>query len=109
MYGQNVIPQEFLKSFDYDVQELMNNTVKMNQAVDRLTAELKKALAEQERVRILESTIRNLEGNLKDWKGRSQNAEKTLASMVGRSDEDMRTIQVCHPLISCSLGWKSSQ
>jgi predicted RNase H-like nuclease (RuvC/YqgF family) len=108
MYGQNVIPPEFLKSFDYDVQELINNTVKMNQAVDRLTAELKKALAEQERVRTLESTIRNLEGDLKDWKERSQNAEKTLASIAGRSDEDMRTIQVCNILISCSLEWKSN-
>ncbi|KAH6613334.1 hypothetical protein F5144DRAFT_616306 [Chaetomium tenue] len=93
MYSQNAIPPEFLKSFDYDVQELMSNTVKMNQAVDRLTAELKKALTEQERVRTLESTIRNLEADLSDWKSRSQNAEKTLSCIAGRSDEDVRTIQ----------------
>ena len=96
MHAQNAIPPEFLKSFDYDVQELISNTVKMNQAVDRLTAELKKALTEQERVRTLESTIRNLEADLSDWKSRSQNAEKTLSSIAGRSDEDVRTIQVCH-------------
>ncbi|EAQ91640.1 predicted protein [Chaetomium globosum CBS 148.51] len=93
MYSQNEIPPEFLKSFDYDVQELMSNTVKMNQAVDRLTAELKKALTEQGRVRTLESTIRNLEADLSDWKSRSQNAEKTLSCIAGRSDEDVRTIQ----------------
>ena len=95
MYRQTSIPQEFLTSFDYDVQELMNNTVKMNQAIDHLASELKKALAEQERIRGLEATIRDLEGDLRDYKERSQNAEKTLASIAGRSDEDMRTIQVC--------------
>jgi chromosome segregation ATPase len=104
LYRQTSIPQEFLTSFDYDVQELMNNTVKMNQAIDNLAGELKKALAEQERIRGLEATIRDLEGDLSDYKERSQNAEKTLASIAGRSDEDMRTIQVCHPFHFMSLG-----
>ncbi|KAH6851260.1 hypothetical protein B0I37DRAFT_404900 [Chaetomium sp. MPI-CAGE-AT-0009] len=93
MYNQSAIPQEFLQSFDYDVQALMGNTVNMNEAVDRLTAELKKAFADQERIHTLEATNRSLAADLKEWKERCQNAEKTLASIAGRSDEDMRTIQ----------------
>ncbi|KAK4155058.1 hypothetical protein C8A00DRAFT_42288 [Chaetomidium leptoderma] len=93
MYRQPSIPQEFLTSFDYDVQELMNNTVKLNQAVDNLAAELKTAKGEQENIRGLEATVRGLKGDLKEYKERSQNAEKTLGSLAERSDEDMRTIQ----------------
>ncbi|KAL2157827.1 hypothetical protein VTH06DRAFT_5096 [Thermothelomyces fergusii] len=93
MYRQDSIPLDFLLSFDYDVQELMNNTVKMNQAADRLAAELKKGPDGDERVPSLEATIRGLESDLKDWKERALNAEKTLASIAGRADEDMKTIQ----------------
>ncbi|KAL2184839.1 hypothetical protein L209DRAFT_773255 [Thermothelomyces heterothallicus CBS 203.75] len=93
MYRQNSIPHDFLLSFDYDVQELMNNTVKMNQAVDQLAAELKKDPDECERIPSLEATIRGLESDLKDWKERALNAEKTLAGIAGRADEDMKTIQ----------------
>ncbi|KAK4120026.1 hypothetical protein N657DRAFT_580707 [Parathielavia appendiculata] len=93
MYRQIAIPQEFLTSFDYDVEELMKNTVKMNQALDSLADELKKTKAEQERVRSLEATIRGLEGDLEDYKKRAENSEKALASIAGRADEDMRAIQ----------------
>lgn len=96
LYQQPSVAQEFRTSFDYDVQELVNNMRKMNQAIDTLAVQLKQALSEQERIRGLEATIRDLEGDLSDWKERSQNAEKTLANISGRSDEDMRTIQVCH-------------
>jgi hypothetical protein len=96
LYQQPSVPQEFRTSFDYDVQELVNNMRKMNQAIDTLAVHLKQALSEQDRIRGLGATVRDLEGDLKDWKERTRNAEKTLANVSGRSDEDMRTIQVCH-------------
>jgi len=95
MYRQNLIPRNFLLSFDYDVQELMNNAVKMNQAADQLAAELKKALAKQESNGNLEATVLRLEADVRDWKERALNAERTLAGIARRSDEDMKTIQVC--------------
>jgi predicted nucleic acid-binding Zn-ribbon protein len=103
LYQQPSVPQEFRTSFDYDVQELVNNMRKMNQAIDTLAVQLKQALSDQDRIRGLEATIRDLEGDLRDWKERSQNAEKTLANISGRSDEDMRTIQVCVPLVMSSV------
>ncbi len=102
MQRQSAIPKEFLKSFDYDVHELMNNTATMNQVVDDLAAQYKKVLNVLERVSGLEATIRALEGDVSDYKERAQNAEKAVSSLASRSDEDMRTIQVCH-LISLSL------
>lgn len=81
-------------AFDYDVQELMHNTVKMNEAVDKLAAELKKAIGEQERIRGLEATVRDLERDLAEYKERAQSAERTLASLASRTEEDMRAIQV---------------
>ncbi|KAL2195700.1 hypothetical protein P885DRAFT_40155 [Corynascus similis CBS 632.67] len=93
MYRQNLIPRNFLLSFDYDVQELMNNAVKMNQAADQLAAELKKALAKQESNGNLEATVLRLEADVRDWKERALNAERTLAGIARRSDEDMKTIQ----------------
>jgi hypothetical protein len=97
LYRQPGVAQEFLTSFDYDVRELMSNTVKMNQALDTLADELEKAKAEKESIRGLEATIRDLEGDLKDYKKRAENAETTLKSVAGRSEEDMRTIQVRNP------------
>ncbi|KAL2155552.1 hypothetical protein VTH82DRAFT_294 [Thermothelomyces myriococcoides] len=93
MHRQGVVPHDFLMSFDYDVQELMNNTVKMNQAVDELAAELKKDPEENERIQCLEATIRNLESDLNDWKERALTAEKTVTDLAGQADEDMKTIQ----------------
>lgn len=93
MHRQGVVPHDFLMSFDYDVQELMNNTVKMNQAVDELAAELKKDPEENERIQYLEATIRNLESDLNDWKERALTAEKTVTDLAGQADEDMKTIQ----------------
>ena len=96
MYHQPSVPKEFLMAFDYDVQELIHNTVKMNEAVDKLAAELKKAIGEQERIRGMEVTIRDLERDLADYKQRAQSAERTLASLASRTEEDMRAIQACN-------------
>jgi hypothetical protein len=94
LYRQTAVAQEFLTSFDYDVRELMSNTVKMNQALDTLADELEKAKDKLERIRGLEATIRDLEGDLKDYKKRAETSENTMASIVKQSEEDMRTIQV---------------
>ena len=81
----------------------MGNTATMSQVVDDLAAEYRRVLGVLERVSGLEGTIRGLEGAVSDYKERAQNAEKALSSLASRSDEDMKTIQVCH-LISLSLG-----
>ncbi|KAK4101881.1 hypothetical protein N658DRAFT_523542 [Parathielavia hyrcaniae] len=97
MYRQNAIPKEFLMSFDYDVEELMKNTVTMNKSLDSLADELKKKKArpdgEQECARGLEARIRDLEGDLEDSRKREENSQRALANIAARADEDLRAIQ----------------
>ncbi|KAL2134056.1 hypothetical protein VTI74DRAFT_1112 [Chaetomium olivicolor] len=94
---QAAIALDFLVSFDYDVQELMNNLIKMSQMMDGLATEAKKLQLELEGIegdkRGLEATIRDLEGDVKDWKERYQKSETLMSSLAVRSEEDMRTIQ----------------
>lgn len=77
------------------MQELVSNTAKMNQAIDTLAAELKKALTEQQRIRELETAIRGLHDEVQEWKQRHTECKNVVTSLAARSDEDMRTIQVC--------------
>lgn len=73
----------------------MINTGQMNRVVDDLARELHAARGEQERLRSLEIVVREREEEARDWKVRFQNSEKTLASVAGRGEEDLKTIQVC--------------
>lgn len=71
----------------------------MNQMMESLAAEVGKASVNCERLegakRALEASVRDLEGDIKDWKQRYQKSENLISSLGVRSDEDMRTIQVC--------------
>ena len=91
MYSQSEIPQEFLKSFDYDMQELMGNTVKLNKSADALADELKKSHEECKR---LQADLRELQHDAQSLKGRQGEFEIEQSRLVKRSSEDMRTIQV---------------
>ncbi|KAL1837164.1 hypothetical protein VTJ49DRAFT_4194 [Mycothermus thermophilus] len=94
LYAQPGVPKEFLTAFDYDVQELMNNTVRMNQAIDIMAEEIKKsAFSYEQRITARNDKIRELEYELQQWQNRHENSERTVASMLNRSEEDMRTIQ----------------
>lgn len=93
MYGQSGIPPEFLTSFDYDIQELVANTVKVNKAADNLGFELKEALDECES---LKARIRKLELDAKSWKGYREELEIERSRLLARSTEDMKAMKVCN-------------
>jgi hypothetical protein len=95
MYRQPAVPTDFLASFDYDLQELVGNTVKMDQAVDTLAAELKNALADLDRVRELEATIQDLRREVEAWKQRHAECKHAATTMAARNEEDIRRIKVC--------------
>ncbi|KAH6620680.1 hypothetical protein B0J18DRAFT_480037 [Chaetomium sp. MPI-SDFR-AT-0129] len=87
------ITVSFVISFDTDLQGIMINTAQMNRLVDDLARELYAARGVQERVRVLEAALREREEEIRDWKARFQNAEKTLASLAGRAEEDLKALQ----------------
>ncbi|SPQ20552.1 3c1c125b-bded-4642-9d05-df9f32c32def [Thermothielavioides terrestris] len=93
MYRQPAVPTDFLASFDYDLQELVGNTVKMDQAVDTLAAELKNALADLDRVRELEATIQDLRREVEAWKQRHAECKHAATTMAARNEEDIRRIK----------------
>ncbi|KAK4236557.1 hypothetical protein C8A03DRAFT_35526 [Achaetomium macrosporum] len=88
LYRQPALSREFLTSFDYDVQELMKNTVKLSQAHETLAAELKKIQTAVNSVipgnRGIEAKIRDLQAELEDWKERCKKSEKTMSVLVAR-------------------------
>ncbi|KAK4239051.1 hypothetical protein C8A03DRAFT_32906 [Achaetomium macrosporum] len=97
LYRQPALSREFLTSFDYDVQELVKNTVKLSQANETLAAELKKVQTAVNSVvpgnRGVEAKIRDLQAELEDWKERSKKTEKAMSVLVAKNDEDGKTIQ----------------
>lgn len=110
MHHQPAVPRDFLSSFDYDIQELMSNTVKLNQSADALAAELEKAYAESERLQAIigsqhvehqqfrskaEAAIRELECDVQSQQERRINAEAMLSSLEAQRSADMHKIQVC--------------
>lgn len=91
MYRQGLVPRDFLISFDYDVQELVNNTVKLNQSADVLAGELKDAQLE---CKSLQAKISDLERDIQSWEERHEHLETAQSRLAARSSEDMKTIQV---------------
>ncbi|KAK3899437.1 hypothetical protein C8A05DRAFT_18131 [Staphylotrichum tortipilum] len=88
LYAQKTVPHDFLCSFDFDVHELVKTMGRMGEAVDELSTQLKRASSggDQGRVRALESDVA-------EARERAQNAERVLAGLAGRADEDLRAIQ----------------
>lgn len=110
MHHQPEVPRDFLNSFDYDVQELISNTVKLNQSADALAAELKKVYGESERLQAImgsqhvehqqfrgkaEAAIHDLECDVQSQQERRLNAEAMLSSLEAQRTADMERIQVC--------------
>lgn len=93
MYRQSSIPREFLTSFDYDMQEMMSNTVKLNKAADTMAEELKQMHDEYKR---LQAGITKLEQDSQAWKGRQYELEMEQMRLLEENNEDRRTIQVCN-------------
>ncbi|GAB1313596.1 Liprin-beta-2 [Madurella fahalii] len=108
MRHQPDIPRDFLSSFDYDIQELISNTVKLNQSADALAAEVKKAYGESERLQAImgsqhvehqqfrskaEATIHDLERDVQSQQERRLNAEAMLSSLEAQRTTDMQRIQ----------------
>lgn len=93
MNSQPAFPQELLASFDFDMQEMMGNTIKLNQAADDLGDELKKSGDDCKR---LEARLRELEHHAQSLKGREGALTVEQSRLMKRSSEDMRTIQVCN-------------
>lgn len=98
LHRQSAVPKEFVSSFDYDIKELMGNTVKLNQSADALAAELKQAHVECEHLRAIlaqaQDRMGDLEREARFWKDRDEKFEAMQSSFVARSAEDMQTIQV---------------
>jgi hypothetical protein len=95
LHGQPTVDPEFVRSFDFDVQELVSNTAKMNHSINVLVAELKRAISDRESTRGYEATIASLTDDLVIYKERAEIAEKAVTSMALRGEEDTRQIKVC--------------
>lgn len=72
----------------------------MSEAVDELGTHLKKASSGGDQGR-----IRALESDVADARERAQNAERVLAGLAGRADEDLRAIQVSASLLFIVSEW----
>ncbi|KXX82529.1 Liprin-beta-2 [Madurella mycetomatis] len=108
MHHQPEVPRDFLNSFDYDVQELISNTVKLNQSADALAAELKKVYGESERLQAImgsqhvehqqfrskaEAAIHDLECDVQSQQERRLNVEAMLSSLEAQRTADIERIQ----------------
>jgi hypothetical protein len=99
LYRQPGLSREFLAAFDYDMSELVRNTVKLDAAHEALARDFKALESAVNNVlpgsnASAEAKIQRLQGGLENWKQRCERSEKAMANVVARSDDDRKTIEV---------------
>ncbi|KAL2020778.1 hypothetical protein VTK56DRAFT_7976 [Thermocarpiscus australiensis] len=114
MSRQPSISEDFLTSFDYDIQEMINNTVKINQAADVLANDLRKAQLECERLQVdlntqqaeneqlcnrADTEIRDLKREIKSLKEQRQTFESMVTSLQGQEENYKNTIRLLYERI----------